>query len=48
MNLTRVSIRVNVVSPPWVTETIEKNQMTLPGLPARQVAKAYVAAVEPI
>jgi NAD(P)-dependent dehydrogenase (short-subunit alcohol dehydrogenase family) len=39
-------IRVNVVSPPWVTETLEKNKMTLPGLSARQVAKAYVAAVE--
>jgi NAD(P)-dependent dehydrogenase (short-subunit alcohol dehydrogenase family) len=40
-------IRVNVVSPPWVTETLEKLKMDVSiGLPAAQVAKAYVAAVE--
>lgn len=40
-------IRVNVVSPPWLTETLaalgkDKSQ----GLPAATVAKAYVRAVE--
>jgi NAD(P)-dependent dehydrogenase (short-subunit alcohol dehydrogenase family) len=40
-------IRVNVVSPPWVTETLEKLGMELSaGLPADTVANAYVAAVE--
>jgi NAD(P)-dependent dehydrogenase (short-subunit alcohol dehydrogenase family) len=40
-------IRVNVVSPPWVTETLQKLQMdTKGGLPAATVARAYVAAVE--
>jgi NAD(P)-dependent dehydrogenase (short-subunit alcohol dehydrogenase family) len=41
-------IRVNVVSPPWVTETVAA--MKLPpmptALPAATVAKAYVAALE--
>jgi NAD(P)-dependent dehydrogenase (short-subunit alcohol dehydrogenase family) len=40
-------IRVNVVSPPWVTETLEAMKMdTSIGLPAATVAKAYVASVE--
>ena len=40
-------IRVNVVSPPWVTETLEKMKMDVSiGLPAAHVAKAYVAAIE--
>ena len=40
-------IRVNVVSPPWVTETLVAMKMdTSIGLPAATVAKAYVAAVE--
>jgi NAD(P)-dependent dehydrogenase (short-subunit alcohol dehydrogenase family) len=40
-------IRVNVVSPPWVTETLEKLGMEVAaGLPADTVANAYVAAVE--
>lgn len=40
-------IRVNVVSPPWVTETLRKLGMdTSLGLPADTVAQAYVAAVE--
>jgi NAD(P)-dependent dehydrogenase (short-subunit alcohol dehydrogenase family) len=40
-------IRVNVVSPPWVTETLVAMKMdTSIGIPAAAVAKAYVAAVE--
>jgi NAD(P)-dependent dehydrogenase (short-subunit alcohol dehydrogenase family) len=40
-------IRVNVVSPPWVSETLAKMGMDpKDGLPAAEVAKAYVAAVE--
>jgi NAD(P)-dependent dehydrogenase (short-subunit alcohol dehydrogenase family) len=40
-------IRVNVVSPPWVTETlVELGWDTSPGLPAVVVAKAYVESVE--
>ena len=41
-------IRVNVVSPPWVTETVAAMKMPpVPGaLPAATVAKSYVAAVE--
>jgi NAD(P)-dependent dehydrogenase (short-subunit alcohol dehydrogenase family) len=40
-------IRVNVVSPPWVTETLEA--MGLPatgGLPAADVARAYARSIE--
>jgi NAD(P)-dependent dehydrogenase (short-subunit alcohol dehydrogenase family) len=41
------SIRVNVVSPPWVTETLKAFGMPLEGgLPAAQVAQAYVRVVE--
>jgi NAD(P)-dependent dehydrogenase (short-subunit alcohol dehydrogenase family) len=40
-------IRVNVVSPPWVSETLAKMKLDPSGgLPAREVATAYVAAVE--
>jgi len=40
-------IRVNVVSPPWVKETLRALKMDESGgLPAAGVAKAYVAAVE--
>lgn len=41
-------IRVNVVSPPWVTETLAAMKMpAVPGaLPAATVAKAYVSTVE--
>jgi NAD(P)-dependent dehydrogenase (short-subunit alcohol dehydrogenase family) len=40
-------IRVNVVSPPWVTETLIALGMDpSTGLPAEQVAQAYVAGVE--
>lgn len=40
-------IRVNVVSPPWVTETLIAFKMdTAGGKPAAEVAKAYVKSVE--
>jgi NAD(P)-dependent dehydrogenase (short-subunit alcohol dehydrogenase family) len=40
-------IRVNVVSPPWVSETLAKMKMDpAHGMPAATVAKAYVAALE--
>jgi NAD(P)-dependent dehydrogenase (short-subunit alcohol dehydrogenase family) len=40
-------IRVNVVSPPWVTETLRAlNMDPSHGLPAARVAQAYVRAVE--
>jgi NAD(P)-dependent dehydrogenase (short-subunit alcohol dehydrogenase family) len=39
-------IRVNVVSPPWVTETLRLLGMdTAQGLPAASVARAYVQSV---
>jgi len=40
-------IRVNVVSPPWVRETLEKmGRDPLPGMPAAHVARAYRESVE--
>jgi NAD(P)-dependent dehydrogenase (short-subunit alcohol dehydrogenase family) len=40
-------IRVNVISPPWVTETLKAYGMPLEGgLPAATVAQAYVRTVE--
>lgn len=40
-------IRVNVVSPPWVTETLKAYGMDpAPGHPAAAVAKLYVGSVE--
>ena len=40
-------IRINVVSPPWVTETLKAFGMPLEGgLPAATVARAYVRSVE--
>lgn len=40
-------IRVNIVSPPWVTETLKALGMPLDGgLPASTVARAYVRSVE--
>lgn len=40
-------IRVNVVSPPWVTETLDALGMKgIPGMPAARVAAAFVASVE--
>jgi len=39
-------IRVNIVSPPWVTETLVKFGMDPSiGLPAETVARAYVESV---
>ncbi len=40
-------VRVNVVSPPWVSETLEAlGRDGSPGLPAATVARAYVESVE--
>lgn len=40
-------LRVNVVSPPWITETLVELKMDLKGgIPAAECARAYVAAVE--
>lgn len=40
-------IRINVVSPPWVTETLEARGMDpSAGMPAAKVATAYISAVE--
>ncbi len=40
-------LRVNVVSPPWVRETLEQmGRDGAPGMPAADVARAYVQAVE--
>jgi NAD(P)-dependent dehydrogenase (short-subunit alcohol dehydrogenase family) len=40
-------IRVNVVSPPWITETLQKLGRPLTdGLPAAAVAQTYVRSVE--
>ncbi len=40
-------IRINVVSPPWVTETLIARKMDpSPGLPAAAVAQAYLASIE--
>jgi NAD(P)-dependent dehydrogenase (short-subunit alcohol dehydrogenase family) len=40
------NIRINAVSPPWVTETLQALKMdTSHGLPAAVVARAYVRSV---
>ena len=40
-------IRINVVSPPWVRETLERmGRDPAPGMPVEQVAKAYRESVE--
>jgi NAD(P)-dependent dehydrogenase (short-subunit alcohol dehydrogenase family) len=40
-------IRVNVVSPPWVSETLAAmGKDSAAGMPANQVAKAYLASIE--
>jgi NAD(P)-dependent dehydrogenase (short-subunit alcohol dehydrogenase family) len=46
LEMTR-GVRVNVVSPPWVKETLRARKMDEShGLAAADVAKAYVEAVE--
>jgi NAD(P)-dependent dehydrogenase (short-subunit alcohol dehydrogenase family) len=41
------NVRINVVSPPWVRETLVALGMDpAPGMPAADVAKAYVESVE--
>ena len=40
-------MRVNVVSPPWVSETlVAMGRDGAAGMPAAQVARAYVESVE--
>jgi NAD(P)-dependent dehydrogenase (short-subunit alcohol dehydrogenase family) len=40
-------VRINVISPPWVSETLEAmGRDGAAGLPAAQVARAYVESVE--
>jgi NAD(P)-dependent dehydrogenase (short-subunit alcohol dehydrogenase family) len=40
-------VRINVVSPPWLTETLAALKMDpAGGIPAAECARAYVAAVE--
>jgi NAD(P)-dependent dehydrogenase (short-subunit alcohol dehydrogenase family) len=47
LELASDKIRVNVVSPPWVSETLVALKMDpANGLPAAEVAKAYVHSVE--
>ena len=47
LELGNEKIRVNVVSPPWVTETLIAYKMDpTNGLPAAEVAKAYVKSIE--
>lgn len=47
LELGNEKLRVNVVSPPWVTETLIAYKMDpANGLPAAEVAKAYVKSVE--
>ncbi len=47
LELQKAKIRVNVVSPPWVKETLAAlNMDPSSGLPADEVAKAYAQAVE--
>jgi NAD(P)-dependent dehydrogenase (short-subunit alcohol dehydrogenase family) len=41
------NIRVNVISPPWVTETLIALEMdTTNGMPAAELARAYVDSIE--
>lgn len=41
------AIRVNVVSPPWITETLQKlGRPATGGIPAATVAQSYVRSVE--
>jgi NAD(P)-dependent dehydrogenase (short-subunit alcohol dehydrogenase family) len=47
LELKAANVRVNVVSPPWVKETLVALKMDpSPGMPADDVAKAYAQSVE--
>lgn len=47
LELQSAKVRVNVVSPPWVTETLVAYKMDpAPGMPAADVARAYAESVE--
>jgi NAD(P)-dependent dehydrogenase (short-subunit alcohol dehydrogenase family) len=47
LELQSAKVRVNVVSPPWVKETLVSMHMdSFSGLPADEVAKAYAQSVE--
>jgi NAD(P)-dependent dehydrogenase (short-subunit alcohol dehydrogenase family) len=47
LELKAANVRVNVVSPPWVKETLVALKMDpSPGMPAGDVAKAYAQSVE--
>ena len=47
LELKATNVRVNVVSPPWVKETLVALKMDpSPGMPADDVAKAYAQSVE--
>jgi NAD(P)-dependent dehydrogenase (short-subunit alcohol dehydrogenase family) len=47
LELKSANVRVNVVSPPWVKETLVALKMDpAPGMPADDVAKAYARSVE--
>src|SRR3974377_1546834 len=47
LELKATNVRVNVVSPPWVKETLVALKMDpSPGLPADDVAKAYAQSIE--
>jgi NAD(P)-dependent dehydrogenase (short-subunit alcohol dehydrogenase family) len=47
LELRKAEVRVNVVSPPWVKETLAALKMDpSSGLPADEVAKAYAQSVE--
>jgi NAD(P)-dependent dehydrogenase (short-subunit alcohol dehydrogenase family) len=47
LELQGARVRANVVSPPWVKETlVAMNMEPSSGMPADQVAKAYVQSVE--
>jgi len=39
-------IRINVVSPPWITETLQKMGRPPGGIPVAKVAESYVRSVE--
>jgi NAD(P)-dependent dehydrogenase (short-subunit alcohol dehydrogenase family) len=47
LELKATNVRVNVVSPPWIKETLVALKMDpAPGMPADDVAKAYAQSIE--